>query len=52
VVLYRQTYPSAISGASNDEDGSPVYIGDVWLEELGKLLTVGMITLVGKSIRP
>lgn len=52
MVLYRQTYPSAISGASNDEDGSSVYIGDVWLEELGKLLTVGMITLVGKSIRP
>ena len=49
MVLYRQTYPSAISGASNDDDGSPVDIGDVWLEELGKLLTVGMVTLVGKS---
>lgn len=49
MVLYRQTYPSAIPGDSNDEDGSPVFIGDVWLEELGKLLTVGMVTLVGKS---
>ncbi|KAG7563121.1 hypothetical protein FFLO_01429 [Filobasidium floriforme] len=47
LVLYRQTYPSAIPGGRNDEDGSPVFIGDVWLEELGKLLTVGMVTLVG-----